>query len=159
MIGYVDLTYADNYVATHYLSTDDLRTGWENLSEADKEVLLLKSFESIDRLPFTGRKTKCNQDKAFPRWPSDEVPDDIKAAQVENALSLSNADSLEDAAFYEKLWQYGVESYSIGNLSERTSSGSWGRGVAVAGGIVSAQASKILSRYISGSYSVRGRFY
>ena len=39
-IGYVDVTYADEYVATHFLSTDDLRFAWEGLSAEDKEVLL-----------------------------------------------------------------------------------------------------------------------
>ena len=46
-IGYVDLAYADSYVAAHFLSTDELRETWEGLDEMDKEVLLRRSFESL----------------------------------------------------------------------------------------------------------------
>ena len=60
-IGYVDVTYADEYVATHFLSTDDLRFTWEGLSDEDKEVLLQRSFESIEALPFSGHKSQPDQ--------------------------------------------------------------------------------------------------
>ena len=124
-IGYVTLEYANEYVATHFLSTDDLRTGWEALSDEDKGVLLLKSFEAIETLVFTGHKSDPHQPNAFPRCPDKDVPEGVKAAQVENAVSLSDSSASEDAAFYERLWQFGVESYSIGNLSEKTSEGAW----------------------------------
>ena len=128
----------------------------EALQEADKEVLLRRSFEAIEGLPFTGHKTDFSQPNAFPRCPSTEVPSAIKAAQVENAISLSDDNASEDAAFYEKLWQFGVESYSIGNLSEKTSSGAWGRGSTTAHGIISANASQLLQPFISGSYRIGG---
>ena len=157
-IGYVTLEYANEYVATHYLSTDDLRTGWEALSEADKSVLLLRSFEFIETLVYTGHKSDPHQPNAFPRCPDKDVPNGVKAAQVENAVSLSDSSASEDAAFYEKLWQFGVESYSIGNLSEKTSEGAWGRGSsgAVANGIISAKAATLLQPYLRGGYTIRG---
>lgn len=155
-VGYVDVSYADLYVSTHFLSTDELRTNWEKLSPADKEVLLRRSFEAIESLPFTGRPASKDQQTAFPRWPTKEVPDNVKAAQVENAISLSDSSSVEDAAFYERLYQFGVESYSIGNLSEQVGSGSWGSGSTAAHGIVSVKASRLLQPYIRGSYDIRG---
>ena len=156
VIGYVDLEYANEYVNLHFLSTDDIRFSWEGLPDEDKEVLLRKSFESIESIAFAGRKTCPSQPNAFPRCPSTEVPSAIKAAQVENAISLSDDNASEDAAFYEKLWQFGVESYSSGNLSEKTSSGAWGRGSTTAHGIISAKASQLLQPFISGSYRIGG---
>ena len=155
-MSYVDVAYADEYVETHFLSTDELRETWEGLDEMDKEVLLRRSFESLESLPFSGRKTDPKQPNAFPRWPYEEVPEAIKNAQVENAVSLSDSAASEDAAFYEKLWQYGVESYSIGNLSERTSQGTWGRNATTTAGLVSAKATQMLQPFISGGYCIRG---
>ena len=155
-IGYVDIAYADEYVTQHFLFSDDVRISWETLTEEDKAVLLRRSFEAIESLAFTGRKTCPGQPRAFPRWPEDTIPENIKAAQVENALSLSDTSVTEDAAFYEKLWQFGVESYSIGNLSEKTSSGAWGRGSTAINGVVSTRASRLLQPFISGGYGIRG---
>lgn len=155
-IGYVDLEYADEYVSLHFLSTDDLRLSWEGLSDEDKEVLLRRSVEAIETLRFSGSKTSPGQPYSFPRFPSTEIPEAIKAAQVENAISLSDSDTTEDATFYSKLWQWGVESYTIGNLSESVSSGAWGRGSVAANGIVSTKASSLLQPFISGSYVIKG---
>ena len=157
-IGYVDVAYADTYIAEHFLSTNELRVKWEALQETDKEGLLRRSFEAIEGLPFTGHKTDFSQPNAFPRYPSTDVPEDVKAAQVENAVALSDSSVSEDAVFYERLWQFGVESYSIGNLSEKTSSGTWGRGSTAANGVVSAKASRLLQPYISGSFRIRGEY-
>lgn len=155
-MSYVDITYADEYVDTHFLSTDERRLNWESLEESDKKVLLQRSFEAIEGLPFVGRKNNPDQPNAFPRCPFEEVPEAVKHAQVENAITLSDSSASEDAAFYEKLWQYGVESYSIGNLSERTSSGAWGRNVASSSGVISAKAINLLKPFLNGSYNIRG---
>lgn len=156
-MSYVDVAYADEYVNTHFLSVDERRLNWEALDNNDKEVLLQRSFEAIECLPFVGRKTNPEQPNAFPRYPFKEVPEAVKYAQVENAITLSDSSASEDAAFYEKLWQYGVESYSIGNLSERTSSGAWGRNVtASSSGVISAKAINLLKPFLSGSYNIRG---
>ena len=155
-MSYVDVAYADEYVETHFLSTDELRMGWEVLDNSDKEVLLQRSFEAIECLPFVGRKTDPDQPNAFPTCPFEEVPEAVKYAQVENAITLSDNSASEDAAFYEKLRQYGVESYSIGNLSERTSSGAWGRNVTASSGVISAKAINLLKPFLNGSYNIRG---
>lgn len=151
-VGYVTVEESDEYVRTHYVSTDDLRKGWEALSSEDKAALLTKSFQAIELLPFTGRKLNPKQKTAFPRWPSEEVPERIKWAQIENALAKSNATTEEDAQYYERLWMYGIESYSIGNLSESTSKGSYGIGSAQATGINSVVAERLLRPFLGGGY-------
>ena len=157
-IGYVTLEQANEYVVTHYISTDNLRVSWENLTNADKEALLLKSFETIELLPFAGRKTETDQPNAFPRYPETEVPKQVKWAQIENALASSDATSSEEAEHYGRLWQFGVQSYSIGNLSERISEGAWSSGTqnSVASGLVSTTATRLLKPYLIGSYRVTG---
>lgn len=156
LIGYVSIEDANLYVETHFISTDPLRVLWTSLTTADQEVLLRRSFESLERLPFSGCKSAPTQTTAFPRFPNTEVPNDIKAAQVENAVSLADPATNEDAAFYQKLWQYGVEQYKIGNLSEKTSSGALSNSLSAASGIVSARALSLVQPYIRGGFSIRG---
>lgn len=152
LIGYVALEEADAYVNTHYLTTDNLRVSWFSLSDEDKVVLLTRSFQTIELLPFAGRKLDPSQSNAFPRWPHKEVPEAIKWAQVENAVAKSDASNEEDAQHYEKLWTYGVESYSIGNLTEHVSSGTYGLRGAQATGVTSATAERLLRPYLGGGY-------
>lgn len=152
LIGYVTLQEADEYVNTHYMSTEEPRVGWISLSNEDKEALLTRSFQVLELLPFAGKKFDPKQTNAFPRWPYQEVPDAIKWAQIENAVAKSDASNEEDAKFYERLWMYGVESYSIGNLSERTSTGSYSVNGAQATGVTSAVADRLLRPYLGGGY-------
>lgn len=152
-LGYVTLEEANTYIKEHYISTDSLRVQWEGLSDDDRSALLRKSFQTMELLPFTGRKTSCDQPNMFPRWPNEEVPDAVKYAQIENALSLSDSENEEDQKYYDKLWKYGVSSYSIGNLSERISEGSYGAG-AQQTGIVSTTATRLLQPYLGGSYRI-----
>lgn len=152
LIGYVTLEEATHYIETHYLSSDKLRESWESLGDADKTVLLTQSFQAIELLPFPGRKFDPKQSTAFPRWPQKEIPREIKWAQIENALAKSDSDHEEDAKHYERLWMYGVESYSIGNLTEHTSSGSYRAGGAQVTGITSAVADRLLKNLLGGGY-------
>ena len=155
-VGYVDIAYADEYVKQHYRATEDFTISWSMLSEEDKEVLLRRSFESIEALPFPGKKTTASQSTMFPRWPDETVPDAIKGAQVENALFIADGATSEESSFYNKLRNYGVESYSIGNLSEHSSKGGWGKSALSESGIVSPKAAQLLSAYMCGSYAIRG---
>ena len=154
LIGYVTLSEADAYVATHYTSSDALRKSWEALSEGDRTALLTRSFQAIELLPFTGRKFESGQTNAFPRWPYKEIPEAVKWAQIENAVTKSDASNEEDAKFYERLWMYGVEQYSIGNLSERTSTGSYSVNGAQATGVTSAIADRLLRPFLGGGYRI-----
>ena len=152
LIGYVTLEEANEYVATHYLPADALRQGWDKLFDEEQTILLNKSFQTIELLPFAGRKLNPDQSTVFPRWPCKEVPEAIKWAQIENALAKSDASSEEDAKHYERLWTYGVESYSIGNLTERTSTGTYSLRGAQATGITSVIAERLLRPYLGGGY-------
>ena len=152
LIGYVTLEEANEYIRTHYLVEDALRLSWEDLLVEDQIVLLTKSFQTIELLPFPGRKLKPDQSTVFPRWPCQEVPEAIKWAQIENALAKSDASNEEDTQYYEKLWTYGVESYSIGNLSEHVSTGTYGLKGAQATGVTSAIAERLLRPFLGGGY-------
>lgn len=155
LLGYVTLDEANVYIAAHYLEADPLRVQWEALNDADKSALLRKSFQVIELLPLTGRKTDCEQANMFPRWPDTEVPEAVKQAQIENALSYGDSESVEDQKYYDKLWKYGVSSYSIGNLSEKISSGSYGAGIgAQKTGVVSPIATRLLQPYVGGGYRI-----
>lgn len=152
LIGYVTLDEANEYIRTHYLLTDKLRLAWDILSSEDRTILLNKSFQTIELLPLTGRKFNPDQSTVFPRWPCKEVPEAIKWAQIENALAKSDASNEEDTQYYEKLWIYGVESYSIGNLSEHVSTGSYGLRGAQATGVTSVIAERLLRPFLGGGY-------
>lgn len=154
LIGYVTVQDADAYISSHCLSTDEVAISWFALSESDKAVLLTRAFQIIELLPFAGRKAVPGQPCAFPRWPNKTVPDQIKWAQIELALNKSDASSNEDAKHYERLWLYGVDSYTIGNLSEKTSAGSYVIGGAQATGITSAEAERLLKPYLGGGYRI-----
>jgi hypothetical protein len=153
-VGYVDVEFANTYVGQHFVSTDELRKAWESLDDADKEVLLLRSFEAIETLPYTSRKWDATQETAFPRWPSQEIPSAVKCAQVENAVSMADSSVQEDAEFYSRMRQFGVTSYSIGNLSE--SIGDSNTTISNTQSCVSAKTYQMLKPYISGGYNIRG---
>ena len=152
-VGYVTVAEAAEYIKTRYASTDELREAWEAMDGADQAVYLQKSFDAINLLPFRGRKYDREQLAAFPRWPDSVVPEAVKYAQIEAALAATDSSKADEAAFYAKLWQYGVESYSLGNLSESSSSGSWGQ-VANASVLNSTQALKLLQPYMNGGYRI-----
>lgn len=157
MSGYVTVEEANAYIQSNLLSTDPLRVSWEALSDEDKQVLLNRSASAINSLPFTGRKTYSDQENAFPRYPSKEVPDDVKVAQIENALTSSDETKSEDAQLYQKMWAYGISSYRIGNLSESIGTASGNAGfstVMLRSGVVSVIAQNILSKYMGGGYCI-----
>lgn len=157
MSGYVTVQEADEYIRCHYLSTDRSRLAWEELEDADKEILLRNSAEAINSLPFTGRKMYPTQDNAFPRFPSNLVPEAVKAAQIENALTSSDESANEDAMLYQRMKAYGVSSYSIGNLSETMVSAASSGGVGISllsSGIVSTKAQSLLEQFLRGGYCI-----
>lgn len=154
-IGYVSLEYANTYVSTHFLSTDSLREAWEKLTDEDKKAALMRSYSALELLYFIGRKSDVNQTSAFPRFPSTNVPEAVMQAQVENAVSMLDPSVKENASTYDVLWRYGVSSYSIGNLSEKSSNGSWGHsGTTASSELTSTKALDLLRPYVSGGYSI-----
>lgn len=153
LVGYVTLAEANNYIETRYLSSDPLRETWDGMSDEDKTVCLMRSLDAIESLPYVGHKMSATQLLAFPRCPQTEVPENVKRAQIENALCMSDTSNDEDSALYDKLWRYGIESYTIGNLRETSVDGTWGRSRAGgAHGLASAKAYALLTPYMQGGY-------
>lgn len=154
-LGYVTLEEADQYITEHYMSKESLRISWEALEPVDRAALLRRSFQAIELLPFTGHKLDPSQPTAFPRCPYTEVPDAVKFAQVEQALVGADSEASEETKHYEKLWQWGVSSYTIGNLHESLSTGNYGAGALRSAGISSPEAAKLLSPFIWGGFNIR----
>lgn len=157
MSGYATVEQADIYVTEHYISTDPLRIAWNALSQEDKQVILNVSAEAIDSLPYPGRKLDPTQPNVFPRYPSQQVPTAIIAAQIENAISVSDSSSSEDAALYQRMWSFGIASYRIGNLSESVGNASGGASLSaqmLQNGIVSTKAQALLKPFIGGAYCI-----
>lgn len=153
-VGYVTLEEANEYVTDHFMSSNMTRVAWESLSDADKLVLLRNSYRAIEMLAFRGRKTDKTQPSAFPRWPSTDVPSQIKEAQIANAIILSDASSQDDVAYYEKLRTYGVKSYRIGNLSETLNTSEEGSSGSSCNGIYSQEALRLLSPWLGGGFKI-----
>lgn len=176
-VGYVTITDADEYVAARYVSTDPNRLRWEALSDADKEVYLLRSVEAIDCLPFTGRPTQLPptelaplwpdpskgypgnvfgtvwprpETRAFPRWPSNVVPTEVRHAQIENALALSNSAVAEEADEYSLMRLYGVERVRLGHFEESLT----GKVETPQAGIVSGKTMQLLKQFMGGGYRI-----
>lgn len=152
-IGYVTLSEAEEYIETHYLSNSLARLAWNQLDSRDKAVLLRNSFAAIEALPFRGAKTSATQTGAFPRYPSTEVPQRVKDAQVANAVVLSDDSFQEDALFYDKLRTYGINSYRLGNLSETILDYSSVQ-TAAASGMYSQDALRLLQPWLGGGFDI-----
>lgn len=153
VVGYVTLEEANGYVADHFMSSNVARVAWESLSDADKMVLLRNSYRAIEMLPFRGRKTNAAQPSAFPRWPSTDVPDQIKNAQIANAIVLSDESSREDAEYYDKLRTYGVKAYHVGNLSETLNTSAESTSASTQG-IYSQEALRLLGPWLGGGFKI-----
>lgn len=151
VLGYVTLEEANAYVTDHFMSSNATRVAWESLSDADKMVLLRNSYQAIEMLTFSGRKTDATQSSAFPRWPSIIVPNQIKDAQIANAIVLADESSQDDVAYYDKLRTYGIKSYRIGDLSETLNSTEDNTSYK---GIYSQEAIRLLSPWLGGGFRI-----
>lgn len=152
---YITIAEAGDYVSKYFLSTDPLRVQWEALSENDKEVLLRKSFDQINQLPFTGAPKDCKQPLPFPRKCNFTAQDmqNVKYAQVEQAIAISDIVTAQETADRIKLRRAGVVQYSIGDLSEKFQSGLPSESNATFFGLAE-KAYKLLSKWLSGGYRV-----
>ena len=154
VVGYVTLEEANAYVTDHFMSSNVTRVAWESLSDADKLVLLRNSYRAIEMLTFRGRKTSATQPSAFPRWPSTDVPEQIKEAQIANAIVFADESSQEDVEHYEKLRTYGVTSYRIGNLSETLNTSADSSSASARQGIYSQEALRLLDSWLKGGFRI-----
>lgn len=111
---YATLEQANAYVASYYSSTNNIRIAWDALSDEDKQIMLNRSEQIIDLLPFNGKPV--DKEKAFPRCPDPELSlKRVQTATIELALQING-----DAETQERLnlRAQGVKSYKIGDLSE-----------------------------------------
>lgn len=152
-MSYNTVEQADAYVDSHYLSSDELAQRWSDLYDSDKRVLLTKAHDIIDALPITGRKASVDQPDAFPRYPDKEVPDAVKSAECELALSLSDESANESLNNYRRMVDYGIQSYSIGNFSETLLSYSK-NSIEIKYGLISSNAKQLLTPWLTGGFRI-----
>ena len=118
-MSYVSLAEANEYFSDR-LHAD----AWAEASDADKEKALAMATKAIDRQPLKGRKTDPAQKLAFPRYPDTEIPATVKETCCEEALALLERGNSQR----RKLQQEGVQSFSLGNMSETFAAGA-GKGL------------------------------
>lgn len=113
---------------------------WEQADESTKEKALRQATRAIDRQLLRGRKTNPEQELAFPRYPDTEVPEAVKEACCEEALAMLERGNSQR----RKLQQEGVQSFSLGNMSETYVAGD-------GSGLLSQEAKELLRLWLLGS--------
>lgn len=170
---YATVEEADNYIASHYLSSNTARQTWEALSTEDKTSALLRSCVSLNALKYRGRRKNAGQKLEFPRTNTQGVAgvyyqqifnpyfdqglsgysatssdglDKAIMAQIENALWYVALDpQVTDGA---KIAIRGLTSKKAGPISE-----SYGQtSVQAQEGIYTRQVYSILSEWLSAGY-------
>jgi hypothetical protein len=107
--SYIDIEEADEYFSGRLHAES-----WSGADSETKEKALKQATKAIDRMPIRGRKTDISQSLAFPRYPDTEIPEAVKEACCEEALALLERGNSQR----RKLQQEGVQSFSLGNMSE-----------------------------------------
>lgn len=154
--SYITITEADEYISSRYRSNNKDRKRWQELTEEDKEVLLRNACAEMELLPFHGRKITREQKLAFPRLPyqygrvEEIAPLRVKQAQVELALWLSDEEKQGNQSQRQELQSQGVESFSIGDLSE-----SYGKGVGEKSApLLCSKVKTLIAPYLNGGYDI-----
>jgi hypothetical protein len=136
-------SYIDIYGADEYFAGRLHAESWSETSDADKEKALRQATKTIDRQPLRGRKATDEQELAFPRYPDTELPEAVKDACCEIALALLERGNSQR----RKLQQEGVQSFSLGNMSETFAAGA-GRG------LLSQEAKELLGPWLLGGVNI-----
>ncbi len=136
--SYIDIDGADEYFAGRLHAES-----WGETSDADKEKALKQATKEIDRQPLGGRKANSGQALAFPRYPDTEIPAAVKEACCEEALALLECGNSQR----RKLQQEGVQSFTLGNMSETYTPGS-GKG------LLSQEAKELLRPWLLGGVNI-----
>lgn len=125
MDSYITVSDATTYVTDHYTSTDNKATAWIALEDVDREIYLRRAAQIIDSQPIVGIKADPLQPMAFPRITQArngaayvDTPEAVKHAQVEIALQL-----VVGVPKRVELQRQGVQSFSVGKLSENYGAG------------------------------------
>jgi len=136
--SYIDIDGANEYFAGRLHAES-----WSGADSETKEKALWQATRSIDRMPLRGRKTDLHQPLAFPRYPDTEIPEAVKEACCEEALAILESGNSQR----RKLQREGVQSFSLGNMSETF--------VAGAGkGLLSQEAKELLRPWLIGAVMI-----
>lgn len=156
--AYIDVAGADTYFANRLYAD-----AWTSATSGNKEKALRQATKAIDRQPLKGRPVDLSQPLAFPRcylapdaslsqygfdrvagwWCETEPPQAVVDACCEEALALLERGNSQR----RKLQQEGVQSASIGSLSETYAPGA-GRG------LLSQEARELLRPYLAGAVTI-----
>ena len=136
--SYIDVAGANEYFAGRLHAES-----WGETSDADKEKALRQATKEIDRQLLKGRKATDTQALAFPRHPDTEVPEAVKEACCEIALALLERGNSQR----HKLQQEGVQSFTLGNMSETYAPGA-------ERGLISKEAKELLRPWLLGSVNI-----
>lgn len=136
--SYIDIAGANEYFAGRLHAEV-----WEQADDSTKEKALRQATRVIDRQLLRGRKTNSEQKLAFPRYPDAEIPKEVQKACCEEALALLERGNSQR----RKLQQEGVQSFSIGNLSETFVTGA-------NRGLLSQEAKELLRPWLLGAVNV-----
>lgn len=136
--SYCTIEYADEYFSDRLHAES-----WGQAYEIEKEKALKQATKTIDRQLLRGRKTNRDQTLAFPRYPDTEVPEIVKEACCEEALALLERGNSQR----RKLQQEGVQSFSLGNMSETYIAGA-GKG------LLSQEAKELLRPWLIGAVAI-----
>lgn len=117
---------------------------WTQASTCDKGKALDMATRAIDRTPLKGVKASYDQANQFPRYPDMEVPQAVKDACCEEALAILERGNSQR----RRLQQEGVQSLSVGGLSETYVAGARG------GGLISQEAKELLRPWLLGAVSI-----
>jgi len=137
-LSYVNLIEANVYFSSR-LHVDV----WIEAADTDKEKALIMATKAIDRQPLRGRKTDLSQSLAFPRYPDTEISQAVKDACCEEALALLERGNSQR----RKLQQEGVQSFTLGNMSETYAAGA-GKG------LLSQEAKELLRPWLIGAVMI-----
>jgi hypothetical protein len=136
--SYIDIDGADEYFAGRLHAES-----WSGADSETKEKALKQATRQIDRQPLRGRKSDREQTLAFPRYPDTEIPKEVQEACCEEALALLERGNSQR----RKLQQEGVQSFSLGNMSEAYAPGA-GKG------LLSQEAKELLKPWLLGAVMI-----
>jgi hypothetical protein len=136
--SYCTIEYADEYFSGRLHAES-----WGQADESTKEKALKQATKAIDRQLLKGRKATDEQELAFPRHPDTEVPEAVKEACCEEALALLERGNSQR----RKLQQEGVQSFTLGNMSESYAAGA-------AKGLLSQEAKELLQPWLLGAVNI-----
>lgn len=152
---YITVEEMLDYLGKNYLPTDPLRVQWEAMKTEEQIVLLHKSYNYINSLPYNGKPASISQFGAFPRAGTFTQNDllKVKYAQAEQALAISDTVTAQEAEERKRLRRAGVVQYRIGDLSETFQSGASMMSCGNLFGL-SESAYRYLSKWLQGGFNI-----